>query len=201
MGRVLLISGGSILASSAMAAQATEIGRVLDGTPWFVYPLLALLVYLGFAASRSRRVSLARAASIPAAFLLWGSVGVAAKIAAAPVLGAIWLGLAGGGLALALRTIDVASWRIDRDKGIVEVPGSWLPLMRNLAIFAAKYGLAVAAAVTPAWRAGLAFWDVGLSGAMAGYFLGWLLSLALAYRRAAADPPRLEPEPSEVARS
>jgi hypothetical protein len=46
-----------------------------------------------------------------------------------------------------------------------------------------KYGLGVAAALTPALRPELAFLDVAVSGASAGYFLAWMIRFASLYRR------------------
>jgi hypothetical protein len=58
-----------------------------------------------------------------------------------------------------------------------------LPLIRNVLIYSAKYGLGVAVAIAPASKPDLAVWDIAVSGASAGYFLGWLLQFASAYRR------------------
>jgi hypothetical protein len=58
------------------------------------------------------------------------------------------------------------------------VEGSVVPLMRNLAIFTAKYGLTVAITIHPTQRAILAPWDIAVSGLAAGYFFGWLIHLA-----------------------
>jgi hypothetical protein len=85
--------------------------------------------------------------------------------------------------AIAWTTTRLDGVRIDRARQRVSLPGSALPLIRNLLIFSAKYGLAVAVAIAPASRASLAFWDVAVSGASAGYFLSWLARFVSAYRR------------------
>jgi tellurite resistance protein TehA-like permease len=54
-----------------------------------------------------------------------------------------------------------------------------------MTIFALKYGLAVAAATALAAPGTLAALDAAVSGASAGYFLGWLARFALVYRRVA----------------
>ncbi len=165
-------------------AQAAQIGGIVRGTPLWVYPLLALLIYLGWRASRPRSVGLVRVLATPAVFVIWGIQGAVAKAAAMPILGLVWLGLAGCGFALAWLTLETPTWRIERADNLIHLPGSWVPLLRNLAIFSAKYGLAVAAALNPSWRDRLAYWDIGLSGAMAGYFAAWLVRLTLRYRLA-----------------
>jgi len=87
-----------------------------------------------------------------------------------------------GGLAFA--TLRLKGLRADRGRGSVHLPGSILPLVRNLAIFAAKYTVAVLIARRPDWQSQLLWWDVGISAVAAGYFFGWLARFFLTYRSA-----------------
>ena len=159
------------------------IGGILQGTPWWVYALLALLVYLGLQATRPRAVAWRRALVTPAVFILWGLTGLLPRIGGAPLLALDWLAAAAlaGGLALTTVRLDLA---VDRERGVARLPGSAVPLLRNLAIFAAKYGLAVALARHLADPATLAIWDVAVSGAATGWFLGWVARFGLAWRTA-----------------
>jgi hypothetical protein len=109
----------------------------------------------------------------PAVFIGWGIT----SLVASPLLLVDWSVTALIGAAIAWITSD----HIKIDHARVSLPGSAFPLIRNLLIFSAKYGLAVAAAIS---HSNLAVWDVAVSGASAGYFLGWLLRLASAYRQA-----------------
>ncbi len=182
MSRKILSVGFVFLATSAAQAQAATPGDILQGTPWWVYPLLALLVFLGLQASRPRDVPLARVLATPAIFIMWG---IASLITRSSVPGGLvidWLIAASGGGALALLPARADTMRLDRVRQIVHLPGSWLPLARNLLIFGAKYGIAVAATIAPAARAELAFWDVAVSGLSAGYFLAWVARLVRLYR-------------------
>jgi hypothetical protein len=43
-------------------------------------------------------------------------------------------------------------------------------------------------AVTPTLQDSLLPWDIGVSGISAGYFIGWLLRLALKYREGSEQP-------------
>jgi hypothetical protein len=99
------------------------------------------------------------------------------------MVAADWSATAAIGAAIAWTTSRFDSVGIDRARRLVSLPGSASPLIRNLLIFSAKYGLAAAAAMMPAMRSELALGDIAVSGASAGYFLGWLARLALAYRR------------------
>jgi hypothetical protein len=180
----LFIASAAILALAAPAAQAAEIGGILRGTPWWVYPLLALLVFFGLQAAKPRTISVLRVLVIPAIFIGWGILSLLGQVGAAPFLLVDWLvtAVAGGGLAMATTRVDPLT--IDRGRNLVRLAGSRLPLARNLLIFAAKYALAVAVAIAPLAHDRLAFWDIGVSGLSAGYFLGWLIRFALAYRAA-----------------
>ncbi len=181
---MLIIGSALILTSLASLAHAAEIVAILRNTPWWVYPVLGLLVVLGLQATRPRTVSLLRVLIIPAVFIGWGALNLASQITVQPLLAAAWLASAAGGGTLALLTTRLGDLVVDRRRGLVRLRGSRLPLARNLAIFATKYGLAVAAAIAPLARNGFAFWDTGVSGAAAGYFLGWLACFAVVYRSA-----------------
>ena len=75
---------------------------------------------------------------------------------------------------------------VDRTRHEVELPASGWPLARNLIIFFAHYALIVAAAILTAQKAMLLQADVAVSGASAGYFIGWAVVLLRRYRAAPA---------------
>jgi hypothetical protein len=152
----------------------------LHGTPWWVWALLALLILLGLQAARPRRTKLRRALVTPLVFVGWGVSFLA--LHAAPAALAAWLGAAALGGALAWTTTRLDHVRFDPARDLVELPGSWLPLARNLAIFAVRYGLAVAAVWLPASRSELLLCELAVSGLMAGYFLAWASVLIRRYR-------------------
>lgn len=157
---------------------------ILVNTPWWVFLLFLLLVWLGVQARRPRIVSLRRVFITPAIFIGWGIVGLLGRVLGAPLLLADWLVFALCGGALAATTVRLGGMSVDRGQGLVHLPGSVLPLIRNLSIFAAKYLLAVAMALHPASLAALTAADVAVSGLSAGYFLGWVARFVMAYRSA-----------------
>jgi hypothetical protein len=116
----------------------------------------------------------------------------------APILVADWSAAAVVGAAIAWTTSRLDRIKIDRVQRQVSLPGSTSTLIRNVLIFSAKYGLGAAAAMMPVWRSELVLWDIAVSGASAGYFLGWLARLAQAYRRA-AEPNLTEQVPVSTA--
>ena len=156
---------------------------VLPNTPWWVFALFALLMWLGFQALRPRTLPIWRLLITPAIFIGWGVVSLALQSMSSPILIADWSAAAVVGAVIASTTTRLHDVGIDRTRQLVSLPGSALPLMRNVLIFSAKYGLGVAVAIAPASKSDLAVWDIAVSGASAGYFLGWLLQFASAYRR------------------
>jgi hypothetical protein len=166
----------------------TALLTILAGTPWWVFLLLALLIGLGVQALRPRRVGLRRVFITPGLFIGWGLVALAATAQAMPLVLPAWAAAAAIGGALALATTRLSPLRIDRDRGQIELPGSAAPLARNMIIFLAKYGLAVAMATHPA-AAQLHLWDMAVSGMGAGYFAGWTFRFLARYRQDAVATP------------
>ncbi|HKT20524.1 MAG TPA: hypothetical protein VJR47_20895 [Stellaceae bacterium] len=184
MERISLIALAGMMALGIATAQAATIPvrAILIGTPWWVWGLLALLAYNGFALSKPRSLPLWRLLIQPAIFMGWGTISLALGVRSGPILALDWLAFAAAGGALAWAT-RADPWSIDRARGLVRIPGGMLPLMRSLAIFAAKYALAVAAALHLGSPAGLRLLDMAVSGASAGYFALWAGQLVIAYRR------------------
>jgi hypothetical protein len=170
---------------------------ILQHSPWWIYPLLLLLVWFGLRGMRPRTLPIWRLAIVPLVFTGWGIVSILSRPATSGGLIADWLVCAavGAGSAwLSNRRMTVA---IDVLRGKVTLQGSIGPLVRNLLVFATKYAVGVAMALLPTHRAEIAALDIGISGAMAGYFLGWLGRLTwnirgAGYIRAMPSPTQSE---------
>jgi hypothetical protein len=158
---------------------------ILSHTPPWVWALLALLVWLGSLGLKRRRMPLRRIAVVPAVFILWGLSGLAARPFDAGTIATLWLAGLAGGLLLGMAT-GPRPLGIDPGSRTVDLPGSVWPLARNLIIFFAHYALTVMAAILTAQAAGLMQADIAVSGASAGYFIGWSLVLWRRYRAARA---------------
>ena len=144
-----------------------------------MFGLLAALTWLGVQALRARTLPIWRVLATPAIFIAWGIASLVERSLSSPTLLADWL------IAVAMSRLD--NIRIDRARQLVSLRGSPFPIIRNLLIFAVKYGLGVALVLAPAFRSELSLADTAVSGAAAGYFLGWLARFAAIYRRT-ADP-------------
>lgn len=160
---------------------------IVSHTPSWVFVVFALLVLLGVQALRPRSVAVARVFATPAVFIAWGLVSLVLAAQRAPLAPVAWVLTAIAGGSLALLTLRLDGLRV-AGPARVHLPGSVLPLLRNVLIFGAKYVIAVLLALHPAARGQLLIWDMAVSGASAGYFIGWTLRFLIAYRRAAAMP-------------
>lgn len=123
--------------------------QILRGTPLWVYPLLPGLIVLGYLQSKPRDVAPAMVAILPVA------LGVFSLTRVLAVFGPQALGLAAwaAGTAAALlanRALkQPAGARWSDASGSFHVPGSWVPLALMLAVFCARYALAVSLALAP----------------------------------------------------
>jgi len=155
---------------------------ILSGTPWWVFALLALLVGLGVQQLKPRIVRLPRIVVVPGVFLAWGLIALSTRAAAAPGIVLAWFIALMLGAALGWSTTRLDRIRVDRRRGLIYLPGGWTTLVASLSVFAAKYALAVAAALRPQWHAAIATADVAVSGLSAGYFLARLGRMLIWYR-------------------
>ena len=166
-----------------------QILLIFEHTPLWVLAVLAVLTIFGVQGLRPRSLPIWRVAIVPAVFVLWGVISVLSRSAAFPIGIVDWLITGAAGLAIAWSTTRLDSVEIDRVRRRIRLPGSVVPLTRNLLIFLAKYALTAAMAVVPALQAALVPWDIGVSGLSAGYFIGWLLLLALKFREGSNPRP------------
>ena len=159
---------------------------ILSGTPLWVWVLFAYLMWLGSRSLKPSQVPVRKVAVLPVVFIVWGLSGLTRHPFPAEAIAAFWLGGLAGGLLLGLAS-GPRLLAVDRDGGgIIHFPASPLPLIRNLLIFGAHYVLNVLLALRPADAASLMQADIAVSGASAGYFVGWAFMLWQRYRAAPA---------------
>jgi hypothetical protein len=163
----------------------TAIAILVNTPPW-VFALLALLIWQGCMALRPRSQPLPRMLIVPAVFFLMGLSRLALGGKSIGLL-SVWVASAAVLAALALYT-GPRSVTVDGETGRILRPGSVVPLVRNIIVFVLQYAVAVVTAM----KLG-ATWEVAaagqaVSGACAGYFLGWTIALLRSYRARIAAP-------------
>ncbi|MBB6253953.1 DUF6622 family protein [Nitrospirillum iridis] len=158
------------------------IAPIVSHTPTWIFVLFAFLIVMGARRLRTNVQQTGRVWLIPGVFIIWGLYGLVTRPGPlGPVL-AEWAAGAVVGLGLAsLLTITV---EVDRERGLVRQPGSWVPLVRNLFLISAHYILNVLAAVRPDLHDIAIALDIGVSGLSVGYFAGWSWGFIQSYRRA-----------------
>src|SRR5687767_4801917 len=125
---------------------------ILRGTPWWVFLLATVLVWLGLRSLQPRVTTVVRVLVTPAVFLAWGLAGLTVGGRPSPTIVVVWLLTAVAGVAVAMLTVRVQNLFVDRVHRLVLVPASRLPVVRNVVVFSAKYALAVAAIIHPDTR-------------------------------------------------
>jgi hypothetical protein len=159
---------------------------VLTHTPLWVYLLLAYLVWQGILSLRPRNLSIWRLMIVPAVFIIMGlsRIALGSEDGLWPLLswltGAVLLARLGLTTGPRLLVVDRTNARVTR-------AGSKLPLARNIVVFLLQYGVAVTAALDPHSHAATALVGRAISGASAGYFIGWVVALLRRYYRSTPE--------------
>ncbi len=147
--------------------------QILRGTPAWVYQLFLGLLVLGYLQSKPREVAPARLAILPLALGVFSLSRVVGTFGPEPLALAAWA--AGTAAALlanrALKQPAGARW--SAVSGTFHVPGSWVPFALMMAVFCARYALAVSLAMAPglAHSAGFAAATSFGFGLLSGMFL------------------------------
>jgi len=163
------------------------VAAIVTHTPWWVFALLAYLVWMGVKGLQPRTLPLARVFMTPAVFIVWGVVGAAGRHLPPGLNAAAWIGAAVVG-AIPGALTGPRRIEVNRSLNLVHVEGSPFPLVRNVTIFALRYGLGVATAMSHGDDPGLAVVATAVSGLSAGYFLGWTAMVWRSLTRAPALP-------------
>jgi hypothetical protein len=143
--------------------------QTLIHTPLWVFPLFAYLVWQGIKAMRPRTATVGRSLIVPIVFMVWGMARLLARHDDAwPLLS--WFAAALAMLPIGLLTTK--PFELDHSTGKITRPGSVVPLIRNVTVFALQYTVAVIAAVDPDGRTTATLVGRAVSGATTGYFLG-----------------------------
>jgi hypothetical protein len=152
--------------------------HILIHTPIWVFPLFAYLVWLGIKATRPRTVTIWRSLIVPAVFIVWGlSRLLSRQDYAWPLV--TWV--AAAAVLLVIGLLTARPFELDHTTGEIKRPGSWVPLIRNVTVFALQYTVAVIAAIDPHDASTAAIVGRAISGGTTGYFLGRTVALLRQY--------------------
>ena len=162
---------------------------ILAATPHWVMLLFGYLVWQGIVSLRDRTVPIWRVLVVPAMFVALGFLRLVLlqHNGILPLL--VWI--AG---AIPLSLIGFVTSPLPRGEAMsgrrVIRRGSFIPLVRNVSFFSLQYCATVSSALEPGGTI-IAFAGHAVSGATAGYFLGWAVAFLFHLNRAdrAANHP------------
>jgi hypothetical protein len=160
--------------------------QIVVNTPVWVWPLMMLVLWLGWRGLKPRVMPPARLAILPLVGLATSLAGIAQSVQP---------GLALAGWAVALLAALPLGWaigarravRLRPEDGRLEVAGGWFALGFGISIFVVRYTLGVLSGVMPHLRAE-PLWIVlsgSVGGIVTGIGVGWLANLLLRARRPA----------------
>lgn len=162
--------------------------------PMWPFVLLVFLLLLGLSFSRDRLVSRRAVAIVPIVMVLMSLGSLRSAFGLVPLTAGAWL----AGLTAATLATVAGKWprgvTWDEGSGRLRVPGSWVPLVLFVAIFATRFvvgtvqGMHLPLGTDPQFAAGMAL----LYGTFSGVFLGRSVVMG---RAAPASPARLATTP------
>jgi len=103
--------------------------QIFSHTPLYVWAILGFLVYRGVLASRAREVTLRKLCIIPLVMLALSLSGVYGSFGLAGIAPFAWGAGALAGAALAWTLVDPGKITAIPERGSVQRPGSWVPLI------------------------------------------------------------------------
>ena len=159
---------------------------IIQHTSTWVWGLLAAVVALGLWQTRTREMSLTRVTVLPLVLMAVSLAGVLSSFGHMPVALAGWAAGIAAALGLARRFVSVRGAFWSARRGVLHVPGSWLPLGLIVSLFVVKYGAGVSLSLAPALATDTSF--AGLCSLAYGTFSGLFLARALSLRSLVARP-------------
>lgn len=123
--------------------------KIITGTPFYVWPLLAYVIFIGIKARKKNVIPLKVLLIAPAIFSTWSFYSIITRYGAnffilSVAIISMLIGTFGG--CLVMRKTKM---RFDKIKKHVELPGSWITLILLMSLFSIKYFLGVTSALVP----------------------------------------------------
>ena len=162
------------------------MNRILDiigGTPFWIWPFLALLLWPGWRAGQPRTIAPGRIFVLPAAVFIM-SVSTLIDEAPGPLSVLIWCCGIAAGCGIGFVAHRDNGLRVDRDHGLLHFPGEWRTMGLISVVFALRYYWGYQSAVHPELVAetGVIMSYLAFNGVLSGIFIGWRLHTIRVYR-------------------
>lgn len=150
------------------------IKQILIQTPWWVYLLLYVLIQRGIAASKTQVVPFVKMAIIPLIFTGLSIYTIVANLSVNALHMGTWIMAIIVGSLIGWRMLQNTLIRVDRNKQLIEIPGSWRTLILILVIFCFKYFFGYLMGARPSILQNVIFDEamILVSGVCSGMFVG-----------------------------
>lgn len=117
--------------------------------PLYVWPLLLTLIFAGVKARKTGTIPLKIFFVIPAFFLTWSTYTIFSRYGINFLVQFLWLVSLSLGAFLGIRIAHKLQITIDKQKNLITVPGSWLPLALSMTIFWNKFAIGMLSILSP----------------------------------------------------
>lgn len=157
--------------------------KIINNIPLFVWPLFVMLLIGGIKASKTNQMPLKLLMLIPAVFLSLSLFSFFGRYASEPLAIVLWILCLGAGSFIGFSHIQRLELRFDKQKKMIELPGSWIPLLLSMSIFIAKFSVGMMRSLLPHLEGSILFLGFELfSGIILGIFAGRAVSCFLRYK-------------------
>lgn len=154
------------------------INGILTGAPLWVWPLFLLLVFLGYRASKPRRIPIIVMCILPLLGLI--SVNAVSSLPHQPI--GWWCFGVGYSAGVALAYLLQSKWIIAKHGRYVSLAGEWFTMLRLMTIFWMNFASGLVSAINPQMYSSTEF--TVIFALVVGWASGGLLGKALKVIRA-----------------
>jgi len=157
---------------------------ILLGAPTWVWVVLAVLVSRGMKALKGGTASLSKLGIVPAVFAAWGLLRLLSDSVTGRDTALMWVAGGALGVGIGVAVAKRSGMTVDRVRRTVTLPGSAVPLMLILLIFATRFWIGFELATTAQIGVDSTFVELDglMAGVVAGIFAGRFLIYWLALR-------------------
>lgn len=152
--------------------------------PWWVYALLVYLVIIGIKALKTHIVSLQKLFILPLIFSVLSISSLVTDLKLSDLIIGVWILTSLMGTLTGWTFVKRLEIQVDKKQRLIEMQGTWCPLVIMLIIFASKYYFGYQLAVKPFLSEDVTFQlgMVSISGLCVGLLLGRLLCFLKRFR-------------------
>ncbi|MDQ0317195.1 hypothetical protein [Amorphus orientalis] len=146
----------------------------LEGTPWWVWALLAYMIFVGIKSSKTNVVPLTKLFILPVVIIAIEFEALVRLVNDEVGRALLWLISMAAGIAIGWLSVRRLSIRADKSRGLIELPGTWTTMVALMLIFAVKYFFGFMDAASPGVMAepGWVVAQLVITGVLAGWLVG-----------------------------